>query len=447
MYQLKIPFVLFLVLSFPFITYSQVVWTDPVFPKLGDEVTVYFDASQGTGELAGCNCDVYVHTGLITSESTSPGDWKNVQTSWAPTVNDDWKLTPVPGEEDLYSYVIGPDIETYYNVLGGQEVESMAFVFRNADGSKTGKAVGGLDIFYPVYPDDLPFTAVFITPGSSQVLVPEGATITIRAASSETADLSLYDNGDLIGSTNGTLLEVDVTGDMPGTRELELVADNGLEIISVNVSYVIPNANLPQLDPPAGTELGANFLGDTSMILALYAPDKEFVFAYGSFSDWALLSDYQMRLATDGGTWWVQIDELEPGETYMYQYLVDGQLKIADPYSTLILDPNSDDAIPEETYPDMPDYPFDQTSGFVSVVVPGEAEYPWQITAFEAPAKERLTVYELLVRDFIARHDYTTLIDTLDYLEKLGVNAIELMPVQEFENNNSWGYNPSFHMA
>ncbi|MCB0681020.1 MAG: hypothetical protein KDC32_08815, partial [Saprospiraceae bacterium] len=45
------------------------------------------------------------------------------------------------------------------------------------------------------------------------------------------------------------------------------------------------------------------------------------------------------------------------------------------------------------------------------------------------------------------RHDYTTLIDTLDYLQNLGINAIELMPVQEFEGNISWGYNPSFHMA
>jgi glycosidase len=35
----------------------------------------------------------------------------------------------------------------------------------------------------------------------------------------------------------------------------------------------------------------------------------------------------------------------------------------------------------------------------------------------------------------------------LDYLEDLGVNAIELMPMSEFENNDSWGYNPSFHGA
>ncbi|NOZ04318.1 MAG: hypothetical protein GXO92_06915 [FCB group bacterium] len=56
-------------------------------------------------------------------------------------------------------------------------------------------------------------------------------------------------------------------------------------------------------------------------------------------------------------------------------------------------------------------------------------------------------IYELLVRDFIDRHDYQTLIDTLDYLEKLGINAIELMPINEFEGNSSWGYNPSFYFA
>jgi len=58
-----------------------------------------------------------------------------------------------------------------------------------------------------------------------------------------------------------------------------------------------------------------------------------------------------------------------------------------------------------------------------------------------------LVVYELLLRDFIDSHDYTTLLDTLDYLTNLGVNAIQLMPVNEFEGNISWGYNPSFHMA
>ena len=62
-------------------------------------------------------------------------------------------------------------------------------------------------------------------------------------------------------------------------------------------------------------------------------------------------------------------------------------------------------------------------------------------------AKEKLFIYELLLRDFVARHDFQTLKDTLNYLQNLGVNAIELMPVNEFEGNESWGYNPAFYFA
>ena len=58
-----------------------------------------------------------------------------------------------------------------------------------------------------------------------------------------------------------------------------------------------------------------------------------------------------------------------------------------------------------------------------------------------------MVIYELLVRDFVKDHNYQTLIDTLSYLQNLGVNAIELMPVTEFEGNDSWGYNVSFHLA
>ena len=56
-------------------------------------------------------------------------------------------------------------------------------------------------------------------------------------------------------------------------------------------------------------------------------------------------------------------------------------------------------------------------------------------------------VYELHLRDFLKSGNYKTLTDTLSYLTRLGVNAIELMPVTEFEGNSSWGYNPSFYFA
>ncbi len=56
-------------------------------------------------------------------------------------------------------------------------------------------------------------------------------------------------------------------------------------------------------------------------------------------------------------------------------------------------------------------------------------------------------VYEVLVRDFDANRSYQNLIDRIDYFKNLKINAIELMPIMEFEGNESWGYNTSFHMA
>jgi 1,4-alpha-glucan branching enzyme len=63
------------------------------------------------------------------------------------------------------------------------------------------------------------------------------------------------------------------------------------------------------------------------------------------------------------------------------------------------------------------------------------------------PEKDKLVVYELLVRDFDAGRNYQSIIDRIDYFKNLKINAIELLPVMEFEGNESWGYNTSFHMA
>ncbi len=56
-------------------------------------------------------------------------------------------------------------------------------------------------------------------------------------------------------------------------------------------------------------------------------------------------------------------------------------------------------------------------------------------------------IYETHIRDFIAKHDYQTMIDTISYFKTLGINAIELMPINEFEGNESWGYNPAMYFA
>ncbi len=155
-----------------------------------------------------------------------------------------------------------------------------------------------------------------------------------------------------------------------------------------------------------------------------------------------------MKVTPDTARYWIEISGLTPPKEYRYQYLVDGELLIADPYADKLLDPWNDYYITNETYHGLIEYPENYTSGIVSVLQTGQEEFQWQIAGFQAPLKTDLVIYELLIRDFIAtRHDYKTLIDTLSYLDNLGVNAIELMPVNEFEENLSWGYNPSFCFA
>ncbi len=84
-----------------------------------------------------------------------------------------------------------------------------------------------------------------------------------------------------------------------------------------------------------------------------------------------------------------------------------------------------------------------------AVIQTAQQAYNWQTQDFEKPEKKDLVIYELLVRDFFAagERNYQNLIDTLSYLKRLGINAIELMPITEFNGNESWGYNPTFMFA
>jgi 1,4-alpha-glucan branching enzyme len=188
---------------------------------------------------------------------------------------------------------------------------------------------------------------------------------------------------------------------------------------------------------------------ESSISLSLFAPYKEQVFVIGDFSDWKVDPAYQMKkdsVHADSTWFWIRLDDLPAGET-VFQYLVDGEIRIADPYSPLILDPWNDGWIPEAVYPDLPAYPEGKTDFPAGVVDTDPEPFAWTDGDYVKPAVDELVIYELLIRDWSYGHDYQTLIDSIDYFKRLGVTAIELMPVQEFEGNESWGYNPMFHFA
>lgn len=193
-----------------------------------------------------------------------------------------------------------------------------------------------------------------------------------------------------------------------------------------------------------GLNLDPNDPGRATFVL--FAPGKEFVYLVGSFNNWSTESAYLLKKDSSKDRFWIELTGLSPG-IHQYQYLIDGSMRVADPYSMGILDEFNDQYIDDLTYPNLPAYPTGSTSHAVSFFDTAKDDYNWKITDFKSPEKTDLVIYEILLRDFDALHSFQALEARLDYLEELGVNAIELMPVSEFDGNESWGYNPSFHMA
>lgn len=207
-----------------------------------------------------------------------------------------------------------------------------------------------------------------------------------------------------------------------------------------------------EIPVPNGWKQGVNVLADDSVGIVLFAPKKNFVHIIGDFTDWAVDDRYLMnkhQISEDSVYWWVGFKGLLPYREYGFQYLIDGTLRVADPFSQLLLVPGDDQFIDDSVYPNMPAYPTGKTEYQVGVFSTSSTwlDYDWEVEEFERPAPEELVIYEMLVRDWVASHRYQDVIDSLDYLTRLGVNALQLMPVMEFEGNESWGYNPVSHFA
>ena len=196
---------------------------------------------------------------------------------------------------------------------------------------------------------------------------------------------------------------------------------------------------------------------NTKAILVLSAPYKDFIYVAGDFNFWSPTSEYAMKKDSSSDRFWLEIEDLDPDQTYTYQYWVSdlspidespSLVKTADPFSTMVLSPFDDPWIPEDSYPNLPEYPYEYgIEREVTVLKTGQEDYNWQVNDFVKPKKEDLIIYEVLIRDFDSERTYQNLIDRIDYFKDLNVNAIELMPVMEYEGNESWGYNTSFHMS
>jgi len=202
---------------------------------------------------------------------------------------------------------------------------------------------------------------------------------------------------------------------------------------------------------------GINIIDNSTVTLVLYDRDingksKDFAHVVGDFNNWALSNDDHSQMSRDEekGCWWITLTNLDATKEYAFQYYVGTRngdvIRLADAYSRKILDPSNDPYIPVKTYPDNKTYPAGAV-GVASVFRIQQEIYNWQVTDFQVPSRDNLVIYELLLRDFTESSDINGAMAKLDSLQSMGVTAIELMPVQEFDGNDSWGYNPCFYFA
>ncbi len=419
---------------------AQVVYTIPAFPTVDEPITIIFNATLGNGALTDVPPPIYAHTGVITTESASPTDWKNVQGIWG-TADPEVLMTEIA--DNLYQLSI-TSINDYYGLTADDTVLQMAFVFRNESGTIVGRDTDGSDIYVDVYEPGL--NVAITSPAIDPLIVDPGENVHVDVISVLADSMYLYVDGVEVVATDLSTIFYDFIATELGLAEIRVVAKGDGDIKEDSTYYFVIGDPVVEA-VPAGLHLGINYIDDTTITLVLYAPYKEYIFAVGEHSNWTLSDESFMKLDPDNATWWVTLTGLIPGKEYPYQYFIDGELWVADPLTEKVLDPWNDGFINEETYPDLLEYPSGKTNGIVSVFQTAQPEYTWAIPDFVPPANEDLVVYELLVRDYLATHNYQTLLDTLSYLKTLGVNAIEFMPVMEFEGNESWGYNPSFFIA
>jgi len=161
----------------------------------------------------------------------------------------------------------------------------------------------------------------------------------------------------------------------------------------------------------------------------VWAPHASAVFVTGTFDEWA---GDRTSLQRDGdgstGTWSADVPGVGPGAEYRFTIRTgDGDLSRMDPYARHV------------------------TNSVGNSIVYDPAGFDWSDDEFLMPPWDDLVIYEMHIGTFGTSGDRPGTFDgarrRLDYLERLGVSAVQIMPPFEFAGDVSWGYNPAHLFA
>ncbi|GAB2793224.1 1,4-alpha-glucan branching enzyme [Hymenobacter luteus] len=186
---------------------------------------------------------------------------------------------------------------------------------------------------------------------------------------------------------------------------------------------------MPATDSPSAPVLQAGMGAlphENGTTFRVWAPAATAVALVGPFNDWDSTT-HPLTLEADG-YWAADFPDLGPGTEYKFHLATPtGELQRNDPYAREVTHSAGNSVVPDPTF-------------------------EWEDDQFQMPAWNELVIYELHVGTFHAPDptrpgNFYDAIEKLDYLENLGINAVEIMPATEFPGSLSWGYNPAHPFA
>lgn len=401
--------------------------------------------------------EIYAHIGLITSKSTSGSDWKYTIFPWPSSGNAQEANTDKNHlkyiSPNTYTLSIGT-IAGYFGITDPSEtVKQIALVFRTDDGRKECKTATGGDIYVDVMPEG--FQMQFNCSSPKRVISqPTAMTFTVNTTSA--GKLEILMNGTPVASAaNASTLSKEINFTEKGEYSIEARATQGDVTRSESFDIAFPGQSQAETYPGGTPRMGAVKNTDGTVTFCLAAPGKTSVMLVPSWDDYKFLGKNMMKYQDYQGNryFWITVDGLADNEWYPYYFVVDDTYKVADPYAHLILDCYNDRYLSKTIWPDRPQYPYEKFSDVMLGVYRGDID-EYEFSDFTIPDHDNLVIYELLFRDFTGNEGVASAngtvrkaIEKIPYLKDLGVNAVELMPIMEFNGNNSWGYNTNFYLA
>ncbi len=443
---------------------AQIITTSPAILQETSKnvvLTYHADSPLGNNGLKGlpASTAVYAHIGVITNRSANTSDWKYTVAPWPEANGSNSQAANL--EKNRFTYVspntytlnIG-DLRTYFGITDASEtIEKIAMVVRGANGSPEGKTASGGDIFVDV---TAPGFAIALSCDAANTVISAPAEIAFTLNATEACALSLSVGGkDFASNASATELTGKYNFTEHGTYTVTGTAVYGGKTYTKTIEIAYPGASSAGNYPGGTPRMGAVKNADGTVTFCLAAPGKSSAILVPSWDDYQILDKNLMKYQDYQGNryFWVTVSGLKDNEWYPYYFLVDGMYKVADPYAELVLDCYSDKWLDPSIWPDMPQYPYEKFDGVMLAVYRGDM-HNYKFSPFTIPAHENLVIYEMLFRDFTGTEGEANgngtvrmAMEKIPYLKELGVNAVELMPIMEFNGNNSWGYNTNFYMA